>query len=307
MKIRMSQEVAYALANNLPVVALESTIISHGMPYPQNVEIALKVEETVRINGAIPATIAIIDGDVVIGLSQDEIEALGSKEGVVKVSRRDLSLVMAQKKWGATTVAATMILAAKVGIKVFVTGGIGGVHYGAEHSFDISSDLDELGRTQITVVCAGPKAILDLDKTMEYLETKGVPVIGYQTDKMPLFFTMSEDYLVPNRLNSPAEIASVIHYQEKLSLNSGILVVNPIPAKYALDYKEVKKAVDTALVTMREDGVRGKEETPYLLRKITELTKGQSLVANEALIINNAMLGAKIAKGIMRDIHEDEE
>lgn len=306
MKIRMSQEVAYALANNLPVVALESTIISHGMPYPKNAEIALRVEETIRINGAIPATIAIIEGDVVIGLNEEEIENLGKKEDVIKVSRRDLSYVMAQKRWGGTTVAATMFLAAKVGIKVFVTGGIGGVHYGAEHTFDISSDLDELGRTPIAVISAGPKAILDLPKTMEYLETKGVPVIGYKTDKIPLFYTMSEDINVPYRLDEAKAIAEVIRTHDALNLNSGLLIFNPIPREHALPYDEVKKAVEKAISLMEKEGVKGKEETPYLLAKINELTNGQSLVANEALIINNAKLGANIAKNITRENHEDE-
>ncbi len=306
MKIRMSQEVAYALANNLPVVALESTIISHGMPYPKNAEIALRVEETIRINGAIPATIAIIEGDVVIGLNEEEIENLGKKEDVIKVSRRDLSYVMAQKRWGGTTVAATMFLAAKVGIKVFVTGGIGGVHYGAEHTFDISSDLDELGRTPIAVISAGPKAILDLPKTMEYLETKGVPVIGYKTDKVPLFYTMSEDTNVPYRLDEAKAIAEVICTHDALNLNSGLLIFNPIPREHAIPYDEVKKTVEKAISLMEKEGVKGKEETPYLLAKINELTNGQSLVANEALIINNAKLGANIAKNITRENYEDE-
>lgn len=306
MKIRISQEVAYALANNLPVVALESTIISHGMPYPKNVEIALKVEETIRINGAIPATIAIVNGDVVVGLSEDEIETLGNKDDVIKVSRRDISFVMAQKRWGGTTVAATMFIAAKVGIKVFVTGGIGGVHFGAEQSFDISSDLDELGRTSIAVVCAGPKAILDLGKTLEYLETKGVPTIGYKTDKMPLFYTISEDENVLYRLDEAKDIAEVIRIHDALNLNSGLLIVNPIPKDYALNYSEVKEVVEEAIVKMNEQGIKGKEETPFLLAKISEITKGQSLVANEALIINNAKLGANIAKNITRENYEDE-
>ena len=306
MKIRISQEVAYALANNLPVVALESTIISHGMPYPKNVEIALKVEETIRINGAIPATIAIVNGDFVVGLSEDEIETLGNKDDVIKVSRRDISFVMAQKRWGGTTVAATMFIAAKVGIKVFVTGGIGGVHFGAKQSFDISSDLDELGRTSIAVVCAGPKAILDLGKTREYLETKGVPTIGYKTDKMPLFYTISEDENVLYRLDEAKDIAEVIRIHDALNLNSGLLIVNPIPKDYALNYSEVKEAVEEAIVKMNEQGIKGKEETPFLLAKISEITKGQSLVANEALIINNAKLGANIAKNITRENYEDE-
>lgn len=305
MKIRISQEVAYALANNLPVVALESTIISHGMPYPQNVEIALKVEEIVRANGALPATIAIIGGDVVVGLDEDEIEALGQRKDVIKVSRRDLAYVMATKKWGATTVAATMVIAAKVGIKVFVTGGVGGVHRGATETLDISSDLDELARTNIAVVCAGPKAILDIEKTLEYLETKGVPVLGYKTDKMPVFYTTSPSLNVLYRVDSSSEIASIVNASHALGLESGILVVNPIPKEEALPYKDIEKVIDEALEEMKKAGVKGKEETPYLLSKLNELTKGKSQAANEALVINNAKLGASIAKHICRELYED--
>lgn len=305
MKIRISQEVAYALANNLPVVALESTIIAHGMPYPQNVEIALKVEEIIRTNGALPATIAIIGGDVVVGLDEDEIEELGQREGVLKVSRRDLAYATATKQWGATTVAATMVIAAKVGIKVFVTGGVGGVHRGAEDTFDISSDLEELAKTNIAVVCAGPKAILDVEKTLEYLETKGVPVLGYKTDKMPIFYTSSPSLKVLYRVDSAAELAQIINAGHALDLQSGILVVNPIPEKDALPYKGVEKVIEEAITEMEKEGVKGKEQTPYLLTKINELTKGKSQAANEALIINNAKLGAMIAKNISRELYED--
>jgi pseudouridine-5'-phosphate glycosidase len=305
MKIRISQEVAYALANNLPVVALESTIISHGMPYPQNVEIALKVEEIVRANGALPATIAIIGGDVVVGLDEDEIEELGQRKDVIKVSRRDLAYVMATKKWGATTVAATMVIAAKVGMKVFVTGGVGGVHRGATETLDISSDLDELARTNIAVVCAGPKAILDIEKTLEYLETKGVPVLGYKTDKMPVFYTTSPSLNVLYRVDSSSEIASIVNASHALGLESGTLVVNPIPKEEALPYKDIEKVIDEALEEMKKAGVKGKEETPYLLSKLNELTKGKSQAANEALVINNAKLGASIAKHICRELYED--
>lgn len=305
MKVRISQEVAYALANNLPVVALESTIISHGMPYPQNVEIALKVEEVVRANGALPATIAIIEGDVVVGLNENEIEELGQRKGVIKVSRRDLAYVAATKKWGATTVAATMVIAAKVGIKVFVTGGIGGVHRGAAESFDISSDLDELARTNIAVVCAGPKAILDIEKTLEYLETKGVPVLGYKTDKMPVFYTTSPTLNVLYRVDSASKIASIINASHALGMQSGILVVNPIPEKEALPYEDIEKMIEEAIDEMHKAGIKGKEETPYLLSKLNELTGGKSQVANEALVINNAKLGANIAKNICRELYED--
>ncbi|MGI6735272.1 MAG: pseudouridine-5'-phosphate glycosidase [Bacilli bacterium] len=305
MKIRISQEVAYALANNLPVVALESTIIAHGMPYPQNVEIALKVEEIIRTNGALPATIAIIGGDIVVGLDEDEIEELGQRIGVLKVSRRDLAYAMATKQWGATTVAATMVIAAKVGIKVFVTGGVGGVHRGAEDTFDISSDLEELARTNIAVVCAGPKAILDVEKTLEYLETKGVPVLGYKTDKMPIFYTSSPSLKVLYRVDSAAELAQIVNAGHALDLQSGILVVNPIPEKDALPYKDVEKVIEEAITEMEKEGIRGKEQTPYLLTKINELTKGKSQIANEALIVNNAKLGAMIAKNISRELYED--
>ena len=305
MKIRISQEVAYALANNLPVVALESTIIAHGMPYPQNVEIALKVEEIIRTNGALPATIAIIGGDIVVGLDEDEIEELGQREGVLKVSRRDLAYAMATKQWGATTVAATMVIAAKVGIKVFVTGGVGGVHRGAEDTFDISSDLEELARTNIAVVCAGPKAILDVEKTLEYLETKGVPVLGYKTDKMPIFYTSSPSLKVLYRVDSAAELAQIVNASHALDLQSGILVVNPIPEKDALPYKDVEKVIEEAITEMEKEGIRGKEQTPYLLTKINELTKGKSQIANEALIVNNAKLGAMIAKNSSRELYED--
>ncbi|MFA5660322.1 MAG: pseudouridine-5'-phosphate glycosidase [Bacilli bacterium] len=306
MKIKINQEVAYALANNLPVVALESTIITHGMPYQKNVEIALKVEEAVRHNGAIPATIGVLDGEAIIGLTEDEIEILGKKEAAIKISRRDLSYVLSQGLCGGTTVAATMFLAAKVGISVFVTGGIGGVHRGAENTMDISSDLEELGRTPIAVISAGPKAILDLPKTLEYLETKGVPIIGYQTSKMPLFYTMSEDEKVLYRLDKEEEIAELILTHLALKLNSGILIFNPIPSQFALPYQEVKAFVDEALLMMDKEGIIGKNQTPYLLSKIYELTGGKSLVANEALIINNAILGAKIAKNMKRNHDENE-
>lgn len=305
MSIKISQEVAYALANNLPVVALESTIITHGMPYPKNVEIALKVEETVRQHGAIPATIGVINGQIMIGLTEDEIERLGKHAQAIKISRRDLSYVVSQALWGGTTVAATMFLAAKVGITVFVTGGIGGVHRGASETMDISSDLEELGRTPIAVISAGPKAILDLPKTLEYLETKGVPIIGYKTNKMPLFYTISEEEAVLYRLDNEADIAHLISTHLALKLNSGLLIFNPIPETYRIPYQEVKAFVDDALVLMQKEGITGKDQTPYLLSKIYELTGGKSLVANEALIINNAILGAKIAKNIKRNDDEN--
>lgn len=296
MIIRINEVVKKALAENLPVVALESTIITHGLPYPQNIAIARKIEAAVKENGGVPATIAIMDGEIVVGLTSKEIETLAKRQDVIKVSRRDLSYVVGLKKWGATTVAATMIIAKKAGIKVFVTGGIGGVHRGAEQTFDISSDLEELGRTNITVVCAGPKAILDLPKTIEYLETKGVPVLGYKTDKMPLFYTISPTERVLYRVDEASDIAKVMMAQSALGLESGVLVVNPIPAAFALPYATVEKVINAAISEMHRLGIKGKEETPFLLAKISELTKAQSLIANEALVLNNAKLGAKIAK-----------
>ena len=293
--MRISNEVAKALKEGKPVVALESTIITHGMPYPENIKVALAVEETVRKNGAIPATIALIEGEIVVGLTAAEIETLAKKKGVLKVSRRDLSYVVGLKKWGSTTVAATMIVAAKAGIKIFVTGGIGGVHRGASSSFDISSDLEELARTNVTVICAGPKAILDLPLTLEYLETKGVPVLGYKTSKMPMFYTMSPILKVLYNLESVSDLAQVVKAQHDLKLESGILVVNPIPKDHEIPYPEIEAVINEALVLMKKDGVSGKEETPYLLAKISELTKSRSLEANKALILNNAKLGALLA------------
>lgn len=296
--IKISREVQEALRLNKPVVALESTIITHGLPYPQNIAIAEKIEEAVRSGGAIPATIAIIDGEIVVGLTSEEIVKLAQKSGVIKVSRRDLSYVVATKAWGATTVAATMIIAAKVGIKVFATGGIGGVHRDGHISLDISSDLDELGRTNVAVVCAGPKAILDLNRTLEYLETKGVPVLGYKTDKMPLFYTNSPTEKVLYRLDSASEIAAVIHAQHALKLESGILIVNPIPDEFLIPFAEVENAINRAISEMKKAGIKGKEETPYLLSKISEITQSRSLIANEALVINNAKLAANVAKAL---------
>ncbi len=296
MVIRINEVVKKALAANLPVVALESTIITHGLPYPQNIAIAHKIEAAVKENGGVPATIAIMDGEIVVGLTSEEIETLAKRQDVIKVSRRDLSYVVGLKKWGATTVAATMIIAKMAGIKVFVTGGIGGVHRGAEQTFDISSDLEELGRTNVTVVCAGPKAILDLPKTMEYLETKGVPVLGYKTDKMPLFYTISPTERVLYRIDDASDIAKVMMTQKALGLESGILVVNPIPEEFALPYATVESVINEAISEMQAQGIKGKEETPFLLAKISELTKAQSLIANEALVLNNAKLGAKIAR-----------
>ena len=293
--MKISEKVKKALAENKPVIALETTIISHGMPYPKNVECALAVEKTIEENGAVPATIGIIEGEPIIGMSHEEIELFGKTKGIEKVSRRDLPIICAEKKWGATTVSATMILAELAGIEFFVTGGIGGVHRKAQETFDISADLDELGKTNVSVICAGPKAILDLNLTMEYLETKGVPVIGYNTDKLPAFFTRTSDLNVDYNAKTPLDIAKIVKSKRDYKLNGGVLITNPIPKEFSMDPAYINKEIDKALVEMEKAGVKGKDETPYLLAKIVELTQGKSLEANIHLILNNAKLGAQIA------------
>ena len=293
--MKISHAVLEALKNNKPVVALESTIISHGMPYPRNVECALAVEKVIRDNGAIPATIGIIEGEPIVGMSPEEIELFGKTKGIAKVSRRDLPLVIASKKWGATTVSATMILAQKANIEFFVTGGIGGAHRKANETFDVSADLDELGKTDVTVICAGPKAILDLNLTMEYLETKGVPVIGYKTDKLPAFYTRESKLGVDYNASSPQEIAKIVKAKREYELHGGVLVCDPIPEEYSLDSSYIDKYIDEALKEMEEKGIKGKDETPFLLAKIVELTGGKSLDTNIKLILNNAKLGALTA------------
>ena len=295
--LKVSPEVKEALENNLPVVALESTIISHGMPYPKNAETALKCEEIIRENGAVPATIAIIKGVLCVGLSREEIEYV-AKEGhnVVKVSRRDIPVVVANKLDGATTVAATMYIASLAGVKVFATGGIGGVHRGAEVSMDISADLDELGATSVAVVCAGAKAILDLEKTLEYLETKGVPVIGYGTEMLPAFYTRTSAYKVNYRMDTPLEIAKTLKVKWDLGLDGGVLITNPIPEEYSLDESIMNEAIDKAIFLMNEQGIKGKDQTPFLLKTIVELTGGNSLESNIKLVFNNCKLAALIAK-----------
>ncbi len=293
---RINPKVKKALEEGRPVVALESTIISHGMPYPKNVETALKVEKVISDNGVVPATIGIIDGVAVIGMTPDEIEQFGKKEGIIKVSRRDLPVVYAKKMWGATTVAATMILANQAGIEVFVTGGIGGVHRGAETTMDISADLQELARTNVTVVCAGAKAILDIPKTLEYLETMGVPVLGYQTDELPDFYTRHSGEKVDYRVDSPKEAALIIKEKRDNNLNGGILITNPIPEEYAMDQAVIDAAIQKALEEMDSLGIKGKESTPFLLKTIVELTGGDSLESNIQLVLNNANVGSLIAK-----------
>ncbi|MCR5373847.1 MAG: pseudouridine-5'-phosphate glycosidase [Lachnospiraceae bacterium] len=292
----IAPEVAEAVKAGKPVVALESTIISHGMPYPQNVETALNVEKVIRDNGAIPATIAIIGGRLKAGLSRDEIEYLGKTgSGVTKVSRRDLPVIVAKGMDGATTVATTMIIAAMAGIKIFATGGIGGVHRGAQQTFDISADLEELAMTNVTVVCAGAKAILDLPLTLEYLETKGVPVIGYGTKELPAFYTRTSGLSVDYEIDTPAELAKTIFVKHELGMNGGILVTNPIPEKYSMDPKVINKAIDEAIAEANAKGIKGKETTPFLLAKVKEITGGDSLDSNIQLVYNNAALAARTA------------
>ena len=294
--MKINPIVKEALLNNRPVVALESTIISHGMPYPKNVETALKVEAVIREHGAIPATIGIIEGEPVVGMSPAEIEEFGKRKGIKKVSRRDLPIVVANKEWGATTVAATMICANMAGIEVFVTGGVGGAHRGAEKNFDISADLDELGKTNVTVVSAGVKAILDLNLTLEILETKGVPVLSYQTDEFADFYTRHSGIKMENVVNSPLEIARIIKAKRDYKLDGGILVANPIPEEFAMDEALINNAIETALNKADEEGVKGKDITPFLLKTIVELTHGDSLESNIRLVLNNAALGAEVAK-----------
>lgn len=289
-------DVAAALAAGVPVVALESTIISHGMPWPQNAETALAVQAEVRAHGAVPATIAVIDGRLQAGLSDAQIERLGrAGAATVKASRRDLPFLVAQRGTGATTVAATMIVAALAGIRVFATGGIGGVHRGAATSFDISADLQELARTEVAVVCAGAKSILDLGLTLEYLETHGVPVIGYRTDRLPAFFSRDSGFGVDVRLDSVAEIAAAMHAKWALGLGGGLVVANPIPAEFALPRAAIDAAIDQALAEAALQAITGKAITPFLLDRVNRLTGGHSLAANIQLVLNNARLAAALA------------
>lgn len=297
--LAISPEVQEALKNNKPIVALESTIISHGMPYPKNVETALEVQNIIRENGAVPATIAIIDGFLKVGLTESEIDYLGKKgTEVIKVSRRDIPYVVAKKLDGATTVSATMIISAMAGIKVFATGGIGGVHRGAELTFDISNDLEQLGQTNVSVVCAGAKAILDLPKTLEYLETKGVLVVGYKTKKLPAFYSSSSEYNVDVCIDTPDEIADMIKVKDELDIKGGILITNPIPQEFEVPHEVIDKVIEQAIKEMDEKGIKGKESTPFLLAKICELTGGTSLESNIKLVFNNCKLAAQIAKGL---------
>lgn len=297
----VSPEVAAALAEGRAVVALESTIISHGMPYPQNVETALNVENIIRENGAVPATIAIIGGRLKAGLSKEEIEYLGKKgQDVNKASRRDLAVLVARGEDGATTVTTTMIIAHMAGIKVFATGGIGGVHRGAETTMDISADLEELGQTPVMVVCAGAKSILDLGLTLEYLETHGVPVIGYGTEELPAFYTRKSGFGVDYRINTPEDLAAAFHASREMGLKSGMLVTNPIPEEYSMDADVIGAAIEKAVAEAKEQGIHGKATTPFLLAKIKDLTGGDSLDSNIQLVYNNARVAAKTAAALAK-------
>ena len=298
--LEIKEDVLEALKSNQPIVALESTIISHGMPYPENVKMAKKVEEIIRSEGAIPATIAIMDGKIKVGLNDKDLETLAKASSVTKVSRRDLAIVLANKTLGATTVASTMICAKMAGIKFFVTGGIGGIHRGYEETLDVSADLDELSQTDVTVICAGAKAILDLPRTMEYLETKGVSVIGYQTKVLPAFYTRESNIPLLHSVSTPDELAKIVLTKEELHIRNGLLVVNPIPEVDSLDAKYINSIIDQAIKDSVKEQILGKDVTPYLLKKIVEETKGESLKANLALVYNNAKIGAKIAKAYQK-------
>ena len=292
----INPEVAAAIAEGRPVVALESTIISHGMPYPQNVETALNVEKIIRENGAVPATIAIIGGRLKAGLTAEEIEYFGKKgQAIHKASRRDLAVLCARGEDGATTVTTTMIIAHMAGIKIFATGGIGGVHRGAETTMDISADLEELGQTPVMVVCAGAKSILDLGLTLEYLETKGVPVIGYGTEELPAFYTRQSGFGVDYRIDTPEELAAAFKASNEMGLKSGMLVTNPIPEEYAMPLDTINAAIDQAIAECKAKGIHGKETTPFLLARVAEITGGDSLASNIRLVYNNAKIAALTA------------
>ncbi len=293
--LEIDPEVADALKNGRPVVALESTIIAHGMPFPLNVETALKVNETIRKNGAVPATIGIIKGKLKVGLSEEDINYIAKASDVLKVSRRDIPYVVSKGHDGATTVAATMIIAEMAGIRVFVTGGIGGVHRGAGDSFDVSADLEEMKKSDVVVVCAGAKSILDIGATLEYLETSGVPVIGYQTDEFPAFYSRKSSFKVECRADSPKEIADQIRIKYQMDLHGGMLIACPIPEEDEISYEIMDEVIREALTQADEEGITGKRITPYLLNEIKNITGGKSLEANIKLVLNNALIGASIA------------
>ena len=293
--IDYSEEVKKAIGMNKPLVALESTIISHGMPYPKNVETALMCEDVVRKNGAVPATIAIIKGRIKVGLTHEEIEYLANAKGILKMSRRDIPAVIAQNQDGAATVAATMIIANLAGIKIFATGGIGGVHRNAQNTFDISADLQELGKTSVAVVCAGVKSILDIGLTLEYLETLGVPILGYKTEKFPAFYTDDSGYKVDYPVNGAVHAAQILRTKWELGLNGGVVIANPIPSEYSMDKEYIDSVIKKAISQAELKGIKGKEITPFLLESIKDITKGESLSANIELVLNNAKVAAMIA------------
>lgn len=294
----LSEEVRKAIEDQRPIVALESTIISHGMPYPQNVETALKVEEIIREHGAVPATIGIIGGRLKAGLTSEEIDYMGRAKNIAKVSRRDIPYLIAHKRDGATTVASTMIIASMAGIRVFATGGVGGVHRGAEKTMDISADLEELAMTEVAVVCAGAKSILDLGLTLEYLETKGVPVLGYQTEELPAFYTRKSGFGVDYKVDTPEEIADILRTKWDLGLKGGALIANPIPEEYSMDADLITRVIEDAVKEAEALGIKGKDTTPFLLAKIKEITGGESLESNIQLVYNNARLAAEIARSL---------
>ena len=294
--LELSPAVKAALKDGKPVVALESTIISHGMPYPQNVETALKVENQVRENGAVPATIALINGKMKAGLSTDDIEILGKQgQNVTKVSRRDIPMLIARKMNGATTVASTMIIAQLAGIKIFATGGIGGVHIGAGKTFDISADLQELAKTNVAVVCAGAKSILDIGLTLEYLETHGIPVIGFKTNDFPAFFTRKSGFNVDYRVDTEEELAAMLKAKWTIPLQGGVIIANPVPLEYEADPRMITRAIEKALSQAHDQGIKGKHITPFLLTEIERMTEGLSLKTNIQLVLNNAALAARLA------------
>ena len=298
----ISEEIQNSIKKNGPVVALESTIISHGMPFPQNLETALEVERIIRKEGAIPATIAVLEGRIKIGLSNLELEQFAQRTKTVKVSSRDLPLALSQKQDGGTTVAASMICASMAGISVFVTGGIGGVHRGSEKTMDISGDLMELARTNVAVVCAGIKSILDIPRTLEYLETQGVPVIGYRTDEFPAFYTTTSGYSVQSRINTAEEIARCMKVKWELGLEGGMVIANPVLREDAMDEEVIEEAITKSLKEASEKGIDGKAVTPFLLERISQLTDGESLKTNIALVCNNALVGAKIASAYVNEL-----
>ncbi|MGL5315412.1 MAG: pseudouridine-5'-phosphate glycosidase [Peptostreptococcaceae bacterium] len=296
--LEIHPEVKKAVEAGQPVVALESTIISHGMPYPKNIEMAKNVSKIIRENGAVPATIAIIDGVLKVGLTEEEIEFLGTSKDVVKASRRDLPFIISKKLTGATTVATTMILADLAGVKVFATGGIGGVHRGAQETFDISADLLELANTNVAVICAGAKSILDIGLTLEYLETNGVPVVGFGTDELPAFYTRKSGFGVDYKVDSSMEVATALKAKWDLNLKGGMVIGNPIPEEFEMDYDTINNAIESALKEAEEKNIAGKNVTPFLLDKVKTITAGKSLDSNIELVYNNAKVAAQIAKDL---------